>query len=290
MDQCRGWPISQIWGTASSASSRLQRSRAPRADPRRLRLRSRATSVSPDFPTGREYRKYWEVAMTLRAFRRSACCVTTPGCWASGPGTRRRSTGSPGTSARSSPPTSTGTEDVWSETDSGADMLTDPGRYWDGPWNPERLEVLDMERAQRSTSRTSPSTGSSPRARSSTSATSRTCRRSVEEMFRVLRPGGRGRSGDGVPSQGTRARLAGAAALRRARAPVAAPRRPLVGSGHATRHLDLGGDARRAGPDRRRRWPTSSRGSVAGAATRTSCSATTRISGPASTSPWSSRG
>ena len=23
----------------------------------------------PDFPTGREYRKYWEVAMTLRAFR-----------------------------------------------------------------------------------------------------------------------------------------------------------------------------------------------------------------------------
>ncbi len=36
------------------------------------------------------------------------------------------------------------TEDEWSEGDSGADMLTDPGRYWDGPWNPDRLVVKHM--------------------------------------------------------------------------------------------------------------------------------------------------
>ena len=37
------------------------------------------------------------------------------------------------------------TEDNWSESDSGADMLTDPGRYWDGDWNPDRLTVRHMD-------------------------------------------------------------------------------------------------------------------------------------------------
>ena len=37
-------------------------------------------------------------------------------------------------------------EDHWSGTgDSGADMLSEPGRYWDGLWNPDRLEVLNMD-------------------------------------------------------------------------------------------------------------------------------------------------
>ena len=35
-------------------------------------------------------------------------------------------------------------EDSWSDTDSGSGMLTDPGRYWEGAWNPDRLEVRNM--------------------------------------------------------------------------------------------------------------------------------------------------
>jgi SAM-dependent methyltransferase len=35
-------------------------------------------------------------------------------------------------------------EDIWSANDSGADMLTDPGKYWDASWNPDRLEVRSM--------------------------------------------------------------------------------------------------------------------------------------------------
>ena len=35
-------------------------------------------------------------------------------------------------------------DDAWSETDSSAEMLTDPGKFWEGRWDPERLEVRDM--------------------------------------------------------------------------------------------------------------------------------------------------
>jgi len=81
------------------------------------------------------------------------------------------------------------TEDAWSESDSSADMLTDPGRYWVGDWNPERLIVrhmdalrLDFEDESFDAIFSSSSVehfGDFP-----------DVRRSVEEMFRVLRPGG----------------------------------------------------------------------------------------------------
>lgn len=81
------------------------------------------------------------------------------------------------------------TPDNWSERDSSADMLTDPGRYWDGEWNPDRLTVRHMDALELSfedesfdaifSSSSIEHFGDFP-----------DVRRSVEEMFRVLRPGG----------------------------------------------------------------------------------------------------
>jgi SAM-dependent methyltransferase len=81
------------------------------------------------------------------------------------------------------------TADNWSDTDSSADMLTDPGRYWEGEWNPERLTVRHMDATALEfeddsfdaifSSSSIEHFGDFP-----------DVRRSVEEMFRVLRPGG----------------------------------------------------------------------------------------------------
>ena len=68
-------------------------------------------------------------------------------------------------------------------------MLTDPGRYWDGAWNPERLEVRNMSGLDLAFE------DESFDAIFSSSSIEHfgdfaDVRRSVEEMFRVLRPGG----------------------------------------------------------------------------------------------------
>jgi SAM-dependent methyltransferase len=80
-------------------------------------------------------------------------------------------------------------EDTWSETDSSAEMLTDPGRFWEGPWNPDRLEVRHMNALELdfpddhfdgvfSSSSIEHFGGFAE------------IRRSIEEIYRVLKPGG----------------------------------------------------------------------------------------------------
>src|SRR3954470_38058 len=142
-----------------------------------------------DFPTGREYRKYWEVAMTLRAFRSFG--ILRDNARVLGVGAGREATiywltGHVGEVVATD---LYRTEDNWSGSDSSADMLTDPGRYWDRDWNPERLTVrhmnaleLDFEDESFDAIFSSSSIehfGDFP-----------DVRRAVEEMFRVLRPGG----------------------------------------------------------------------------------------------------
>jgi SAM-dependent methyltransferase len=143
----------------------------------------------PDFPAGREYRKYWEVGMTLRAFARLGVLREDARVLGVGAGHEATIYWLTRKVGRVVATDLYETEDAWSETDSGREMLTDPGRYWEGPWNPERLEVLHMDALELEfedesfdaifSSSSVEHFGDFPEAR-----------RSVEEMFRVLRPGG----------------------------------------------------------------------------------------------------
>src|SRR5512135_3152839 len=80
--------------------------------------------AEPDFPAGREYRKYWEVAMTLRAFRHLG--ALRPDARVLGVGAGREATVYWLTREVGQVVATDlyGSEDVWSESDSGAEMLT----------------------------------------------------------------------------------------------------------------------------------------------------------------------
>jgi SAM-dependent methyltransferase len=155
----------------------------------------------PNFPAGREYRKYWEVAMSLRAFRSFGALREDARVLGVGAGHEATIYWLTRHVGRVVATDLYAEEDVWSETDSGADMLTDPGRYWDGPWNPERLEVRNMSGLDLQFD------DESFDAIFSSSSIEHfgdfgDVRRSVEEMYRVLRPGG-------VVALATEFRLAG---------------------------------------------------------------------------------
>jgi SAM-dependent methyltransferase len=142
-----------------------------------------------DFPEGREYRKYWEVAMTARAFQDLGVLrddARVLGVGAGHEATVYWLTREVGQVVATDLYEA---DDAWSETDSSADMLTDPGKFWDGEWNPDRLEVRNMNALELDFP-----DDSFDAVFSSSSIEHfggfREIRQSIEEIYRVLRPGG----------------------------------------------------------------------------------------------------
>ena len=152
-----------------------------------------------DFPVGREYRKYWEVAMTARAFGAFGALREDSEVLGVGAGHEATVYWLTRHAGRVVATDLYAEEDVWSELDSGSEMLTDPGRFWDGPWNPERLEVrsmsgLDLEFEDESFDAIFSSSSIEHFGDFSD------VRRSVEEMYPGAAARRRGRAGDGIPA------------------------------------------------------------------------------------------
>jgi SAM-dependent methyltransferase len=141
------------------------------------------------FPEDTEYRKYWEVAMTARAF--GDLGVLRDDARVLGVGAGHEATVY-WLTTKVGQVVATDlyeADDAWSETDSSADMLTDPGRFWDGEWDPDRLEVRHMDALELEFP------DDSFDAVFSSSSIEHfggfdEIRQSVEEIYRVLRPGG----------------------------------------------------------------------------------------------------
>src|SRR5512133_3571765 len=77
----------------------------------------------PDFPIGREYRKYWEVAMTARAFRSFGALRGDAHVLGVGAGHEATIYWLTRQVGKVVATDLYRTEDAWSERDSGADML-----------------------------------------------------------------------------------------------------------------------------------------------------------------------
>jgi SAM-dependent methyltransferase len=142
----------------------------------------------PDFPAGHEYRKHWEVAMAAMTLER--CGALHPGAEVLGVGagneptvfwlTRR---------VRRVFATDLYMDaGVWHEF-APASMLTDPGIHWPFEWNRRRLVVQHMDALElRYEDRSFDAVFSSSSLEHFGGLAE--ARRSMEEAFRVLRPGG----------------------------------------------------------------------------------------------------
>jgi SAM-dependent methyltransferase len=164
------------------------------SDPELLKLMrnvfsSKREQFGDRFPEGREERKLWEIAMTLRAFRAAGALRDDAQVLGVGAGHEATIYWLTNQVGRVVATDLYEAEDAWSETDSGAEMLTDPGKYWDGPWNSERLVVrhmnaLELEFEDESFDAVFSSSSIEHFGEFSD------VRRAVEEIHRVLRPGG----------------------------------------------------------------------------------------------------
>jgi SAM-dependent methyltransferase len=143
----------------------------------------------PAFPVGHEYRKYWEVAMTARAFRDLGVLRDDSRVLGVGAGHEATIYWLTRHVGRVVATDLYEHQDDWSDTDSASGMLTDPGSYWDGAWNPDRLEVRNMSGLQLDFPDESFDGIFSSSSLEHFGEWS-DVRRSVEEMYRVLRPGG----------------------------------------------------------------------------------------------------
>ncbi len=163
-------------------------------DPELLELMQKVFSSKREqfgdrFPEGREERKLWEIAMTLRAFGAAGALRDDAEVLGVGAGHEATIYWLTNEVGRVVATDLYEAEDTWSKTDSGAEMLTDPGRYWDGSWNSERLQVrhmnaLELEFEDESFDAVFSSSSIEHFGEYAD------VRQAVEEIHRVLRPGG----------------------------------------------------------------------------------------------------
>jgi SAM-dependent methyltransferase len=153
----------------------------------------------PGFPATVEYRKHWEVAMTARAFR--AGSVLRPDAEVLGVGAGNEPTIFWLTQhVRRVFATDLYLAEGWGES-ANARMMLEPATQWPGAWNPRRLVVqhmngLDLRYEDASFD------GIFSSSSIEHFGTDADIARAVDEMFRVLKPGG-------VLSVATELRLAG---------------------------------------------------------------------------------
>jgi SAM-dependent methyltransferase len=143
----------------------------------------------PDYPDGEEHRKAWEVAMSARALRDFG--ALRPNAEILGVGAGREATNFWLTRhvKRVFATDLYLTEDSWSATDSGAGMLLAPEKETTLDWNPGRLAVQHMDALElRYENDSFDATFSSSSIEHFGDLDK--IHKSVEEMYRVVRPGG----------------------------------------------------------------------------------------------------
>ncbi len=155
----------------------------------------------PDYPDGEEHRKPWEVAMTARALRDFGALREDAEILGVGAGTENTIFWLTRHVRRVFATDLYLTEDSWSQSDSGAGMLHAPERETALDWNPRRLVVQHMDaldlRYEDDSFDGIFSSGSIEHFGGLDNI-----RKSVEEMYRVVKPGG-------VVALATEFRLAG---------------------------------------------------------------------------------
>ena len=155
----------------------------------------------PDYPDGQEHRKPWEVAMSARALRDFGALRADAEILGVGAGSEATIFWLTRHVKRVFATDLYLTEDSWSELDSGAGMLHAPERETTLDWNPRRLVVQHMDglelRFEDNSFDGIFSSGSIEHFGGLDDI-----HRSVEEMYRVVRPGG-------VVALATEFRLAG---------------------------------------------------------------------------------
>jgi SAM-dependent methyltransferase len=150
---------------------------------------SRGVEPGSDFPRGQEHRKLWEVGMTARALRDFGALGEEAEILGVGAGHEATIFWLTNHAKRVYATDLYAMDDSWSASDSDAGMLVNPEQYATTDWDPERLVVQNMDALELEYEDES-FDGIFSSSSIEHFGTHRQVRRSIEEMYRVLKPGG----------------------------------------------------------------------------------------------------